>query len=200
MFIGHPDFIVRTHRAALGVGDTLRGIIQCGVVHQPFSHAKYLLELTADLRRNTRCQGRGQPRPAHLQQLQRRQLGVTRSFVDGLQPQAHRRRHQRGDGNLMLFNQREADRGAGIVCQYHAATGHKHPQRAGGAHRKVVCRRQRIQITGIGGNGADLVTAQDAVVIIVVGARDQLRRAGAAAGKLEKCHFISWRWGGDKMF
>ncbi|MNS34887.1 hypothetical protein D3C72_670240 [compost metagenome] len=32
-----------------------------------------------------------------------------------------------------------------------------------------------------------------------MGARDQLRRAGAAARELEKRHFIGWRWAGDKV-
>ena len=54
-------------------------------------------------------------------------------------------------------------------------------------------RGQRVQVTRFGGNAADLVAATNAVVIVVVRSRDQLRRAGAAAGELEERHFVGGR-------
>ena len=60
-------------------------------------------------------------------------------------------------------------------------------------------RRERVQVTRFGGNAADLVAAADAVVVIVMRARDQLRRAGAAAGELEKRHLVGGRRVGNKI-
>ncbi len=59
-------------------------------------------------------------------------------------------------------------------------------------------RGQRVQVAGRGADGANLITAANAVVVVIVGARNQLRRAGAAAGKLEKGHLIGRRRRGDK--
>ncbi|MNP34183.1 hypothetical protein D3C76_1274580 [compost metagenome] len=84
VLIGYPHFVIRAHRAALGIHDAFRGIIQRGVVHQPFGHAEHLLELAAHLCRNTGSQGGGESRSAHLQQLQRGQLGITNPFRDSL--------------------------------------------------------------------------------------------------------------------
>ncbi|STV78245.1 Uncharacterised protein [Klebsiella michiganensis] len=53
-----------------------------GIVHQPLRHAEDLLELTADFRRNTRGEGRGQARPTYLQQPQRLQTGIAAGLID----------------------------------------------------------------------------------------------------------------------
>ena len=104
VFICHPHFVVRTHRAALGIDDAFRRVVERGVVHQPFRHAKYLLKLTADFRRNARGKRGGKARTAHLQELERFKLCVPRAVGNRLQPQADRRWHQRGDVDLMLLN------------------------------------------------------------------------------------------------
>ena len=52
--IGNPHFIVRAHWVTLGMDNFLRAIIKTGVVHQPFRHAKHLLQLAANLSGNTR--------------------------------------------------------------------------------------------------------------------------------------------------
>ena len=56
--IRHPHFVVRTHRATLGIDDPLRAIVEAGVIHQPFRHAEHLLQLAADFRRNARGERR----------------------------------------------------------------------------------------------------------------------------------------------
>ena len=121
--IGHPHFIVRTHWATLSIDNALGAIVEAGIVHQPLRHAEDLLKLTADFRRNTRRERRGQARPANLQQPQRLQAGIAAGILDLLQPQADRRRNQRGQVNLVFFNQREAECGARIVRQYHHTAG-----------------------------------------------------------------------------
>ncbi|MNC21081.1 hypothetical protein D3C75_690500 [compost metagenome] len=60
-------------------------------------------------------------------------------------------------------------------------------------------RGNRAQEAGIGIKTADFYAAANAVVVIVVRAWNQFWRAGAAAGKLEESHFVSRRWGGDKV-
>ncbi|SVK47061.1 Uncharacterised protein [Acinetobacter baumannii] len=86
----------------------------------------------------------------------------------------------------MLFDQAEALRGVRIGGEHHQPGAIKHAQHARRTHRVVVRHRQRAQIAGLRVETADLHAAANAVVVIVVGARDQLRRAGAAAGKLEE--------------
>ena len=54
-------------------------------------------------------------------------------------------------------------------------------------------RGKRVQIAGARSDTADFVAATDAVVVIVMRTRDQLRRAGAAAGELEERHFVGGR-------
>ena len=121
VLVRHPHFVVRAHRAALGIDDALRRIVEGGVVHQPFRHAKHLLKLAANFRRNARRKRGGETCAAYLEQFEGFQLGVPRAVGNRLQPQADRGRHQRGDVDLMLLNQREAERGARIVRQHHAA-------------------------------------------------------------------------------
>ena len=70
VLVRHPHFVVRAHRAALGVDDAFRGVVERGVVHQPFRHAEHLLQLAANFRRNARRERGGKARAAHLQQLQ----------------------------------------------------------------------------------------------------------------------------------
>ena len=123
VFVRHPHFVVRAHRAPLGVDDALRQVVERGVVHQPFRHAEHLLKLAADFRRNARRERGGEACATHLQQPEGFKLRVARAVGNRLQPEAHRRRNQRGDVNLMPFNQREAERGARIVRQHHAAAG-----------------------------------------------------------------------------
>ncbi len=96
------------------MNNPLRAVVKAGVIHQPLRHAEHLLQLAANFRRDARGKGRRQARAADLQQLQRLQLGIAAPFMDRLQPQADRRRHQRGDVDLMLFNQRETEGGAGV--------------------------------------------------------------------------------------
>ena len=43
VLVRHPHFVIRAHRTALGVDDAIRGIIESGVIHQPFRHAEHLL-------------------------------------------------------------------------------------------------------------------------------------------------------------
>ncbi len=93
----------------------------------------------------------------------------------------------------MLLNQREAEGGAGIGGQHYAAFGQKNAKRAGGAHRIVVRRWQRAEVARLVIEMADLIAAADAVVVVVMRARDQLRRAGAAPGELEERHLIGRR-------
>ena len=64
--IGNPYFIVRAHWVTLGMDNFLRTIIKTGVVHQPFRHAKPLLQLTANLSGNTRRKGGRKPGAADL--------------------------------------------------------------------------------------------------------------------------------------
>ena len=56
--IGHPHFVIRAHRAALGVDDALGAVVEAGIVHQPLRHAEDLLQLAANFRRNARGEGR----------------------------------------------------------------------------------------------------------------------------------------------
>ncbi len=81
--------------------------------------------------RDTRGERRGQARSANLQQLQRLQLRVAAPFMNSLQPQADRRRHQRRDVNLMFFDQRETQRGARVSGEDHPAAGEKTPSDPG---------------------------------------------------------------------
>ena len=90
----------------------------------------------------------------------------------------------------MLFNQREAERRARIGGQNHPTTGEKHAEGTRRAHRVVVGGGQRVEVAGFRADAANFVTATDAVVVVVMGARYQLRRPGTAAGELEKGHFI----------
>ncbi|MNZ62543.1 hypothetical protein D3C78_806680 [compost metagenome] len=60
-------------------------------------------------------------------------------------------------------------------------------------------RGQRVQVARFSRNAAHFVAAQNAVVVVVMRARDQLWRAGAPARKLEKRHFIGRRRAGDKV-
>ncbi len=121
VLVRDPHLIIRAHRAALGVNDAFRRVVERGVVHQPFRHAKHLLQLAADFRRNTRRKRGGETCTAHLEQFEGFKLRVPRAVGNRLQPQADRGRHQWGDVYLMLLNQREAERGARIVRQHHAA-------------------------------------------------------------------------------
>ena len=41
--IRHPHFVIRAHRAALGIVDALKAVIEAGIVHQPLRHAEHLL-------------------------------------------------------------------------------------------------------------------------------------------------------------
>ncbi|MNI75167.1 hypothetical protein D3C73_1312960 [compost metagenome] len=59
--------------------------------------------------------------------------------------------------------------------------------------------RDRTQIARFFGKMANFVAAPHAVVVIVMGTRDQLRRPGGATGKLEIRHFIGRRWRGGKI-
>ena len=127
------------------------------------------------------------------------QLGVAAPFVNRLQPQADRRRHQRRDVNLMFFDQRETQRGARVSGEDHPPAGEEDAERTRGTHRIVMRRRQRVEVACLSVNPADLVAAADTVVVIVMGTRDQLRRPGAAAGELEKGHFVGRGWVGDKV-
>ncbi len=133
IFIGHPDFIVRAHRAALGGEDALVRVVQASVIHQSFGHAEHLLKLAADLRRNARGERVGKPCTADLQQFQRCQLAVVAPLLNGLQPEADGGRYQRGDVNLVRLNQREAERRARVTRQHHAAFGEEDAERARGA-------------------------------------------------------------------
>ena len=58
---------------------------------------------------------------------------------------------------------------------------------------------KRVQVARFGAHAAQLVAAANAVVVVVMGTRDELRRTGAAAGKLEKRHFVGRRWSGNEI-
>ena len=99
----------------------------------------------------------------------------------------------------MLFNQRETERGARVGGEDHPPAGEEDAERTRGTHRIVMRRRQRVEVARFSVNPTDLVAAADTVVVIVMGAWDKLRRPGAAAGELEKGHFVGRGWIGDKV-
>ncbi|MNN36661.1 hypothetical protein D3C81_1505640 [compost metagenome] len=84
VLIGHPQLVIRRHRAALSGQNMLIVIVQTGVVHQAFRHAEHLLQLAADLGRNTCRQGFAQLGAAHLQQLKAGQLLATAPLFNRL--------------------------------------------------------------------------------------------------------------------
>ena len=52
---------------------------------------------------------------------------------------------------------------------------------------------KRVQVARFGAYAAQLVAAANAVLVVVMSTRNELRRTGAAAGELEKGHFVSGR-------
>src|SRR5699024_4196792 len=113
------------------------------------------------------------------------------AFGQRLQPQADCRRHQRGNVNLMFFNQWEAKRGAGIGRQNNRSSGKTDAQRSWRTHSVVMSRRDRAQVACLLCELTNLDATTHAVVVVVMSARDQLWCTGGAAGKLEIGHFIS---------
>ena len=99
----------------------------------------------------------------------------------------------------MFFDQRETERGARVSGEDHPPAGEEDAERTRGTHRIVMRRRQRVEVARFSVNPADLIAAADTVVVIVMGAWDKLRRPGAAAGELEKGHFVGRGWIGDKV-
>lgn len=104
------------------------------------------------------------------------------------QPKLHGRGHQRRHIDLLPGDQVETGGGLGAGGHDHATACMKDAQNAGRTEGEVMRRRQRAQEARLRGQAANLGAGADAVVVIVMGARDQFRGAGAAAGQLEESH------------
>ncbi len=191
VFVGDAHLVIRAHGAALGGEDALGFVVQAGVVDQALGHAEYLLQLATQLRRHPSGLGLGEAGTAHLHHPQAGQAGALLGCGSGLQPERHRRRHQGHPVHLMALDQFEAAQRLGITRHDHAAASDEHAQGARRAEGVVVPRRQGAEKARRGGQLADFDAASEAVVVVVVGTRDQLGRTGAATGELEEGHLAT---------
>ncbi len=114
------------------MNDFFVGVIQPGVVDQPFRHAEHLLQPAAEQRPNLAGDRFSQLGAAHLQQVETLELSA-RSGVRFrcLQPERDRRRHQRGEIDPVAGDQRKTADGAGVGCEHHSAARLQYPERPG---------------------------------------------------------------------
>ena len=191
VLIQHPDFVIGADRTALGGKNGLGAVLKPGIVHQPLGHAKDLLQAAAQ-QFGDAARGRfGKAGAADQHLVQRRQLGAAGGvLLNRAQPQGDGGRDQRRHGHTFARDQVETGLRLGAGRHDDGAAGMEHTQRPGRTEREVMPRRQRAQKPRLRGHGADLGAGTDRVIVIVMGARDQLGRAGAAARKLEEGDLI----------
>ena len=168
--------------------DDVERITGPGEVEHSLGHAEYLGHTGGEpVEDETRVLG-AHAGAADLDVAQRRRQH--RFPVAGLSPQFGQRVHQTGDGDRVLVDQREGGFRAGVGGEHRRRTHRHRAQQARACQREVVAGRQRDEIDVLSGHLAGLRARAGVVEVVVVGAGDQLRQAGGAAGNEQQRRIV----------
>ena len=188
LFIDNAYFVIGAQRTALGMQQQIRAVIQAGKTQQPLGHAQHLLQGAAQRRRDPFCRAAEQFRTAHLQHAQAGQVGL--ALVLGVQPQHRQRRHQGGDGDPLLADQRKAGLRVRAARTHHAPTGQQGADHTRATQGEVMRHGQRGEVNGTRIQLADFAAGTHVIEVFGVPPRDQLWRAGGASRQLETRHGV----------